>query len=208
MNDNNDLPAPYRAMVSLMREGMVLFAPRSPHGLKVDYPELTSVPEFKELPANEMLFVWAMACRTSPLSSIEPATSRIQACVHFAFQPALRKRMTHVMTTAMPPRVRSAIQRMQAYNNEARISEYAIMQKVRNNIALIADRDLSAENDDARKAYLDQMKVAQSILSEQRSRIEGMDLGLNHIDETRASEAIDIWTEYIRGTTDIDPDTQ
>lgn len=64
------------------REELLLFAPKSDRGLRIDYPELSGIKEFESLRKNEMLFVWYYGCKSSPYFNLDwKETDIIKKCV-------------------------------------------------------------------------------------------------------------------------------
>ncbi len=186
-------------IASLVEKDYVLFARRSEHGLKVDYPELAAEVSFKGLGKYDLAFVWAFACASSPFLFIEKRNERIAASVTYAFPPHLREAKTAEMTQRMPDTLLRAIAKMEKYNLSARVEEYVLMQKARSNIRHIIAQDVTKADMDERKLYLQQVKEAEGILAGQRTRIEGSDLGVAMSSETLYSEAVDVASIYHSG---------
>lgn len=186
------------ALLAMVEQHLVLFAPKTVHGLKLDYPELKSIPEFKDLGRFDMLFVWAMGCRSSPFTNIVSQDSRIRACVQYAYPVGDRKKRLSTFLDQLPERIAVAIKRMERFSLEARVTEYVMLKQIRENIAVVSMQDISGLDDKARGEYFSQMKTAQSLLAEQRQRIEGMDLGIAEEGDTMYKEAVDVWSEYIQ----------
>jgi hypothetical protein len=194
-------------MLDMLNNHLVLFAPRTAHGLKLDYPELKSIPEFRDLGKYDMLFVWAMGCRSSPFTEIEDHKERIKWSVRFAYPEGDRRKRTSTFLNKLPDKISAAVTRMERFNLEARVTEYVLMKQIRDNIAVVSMQDISGMDDKARGEYFSQMKTTQALMADQRSRIEGMDLGISEEGETLYKEAVDVWSEYIQNhDPDKDPD--
>jgi len=59
----------------------MLFMPKSPRGLRIDYPELSEYEEFKNLNPTQLYFVWLYGCKSSPyFDSPLPETKIVELC--------------------------------------------------------------------------------------------------------------------------------
>lgn len=102
----------------------MLFAPKSARGLRVDYPELNEYPEFQGLRANEMLFVWWYACKSSPYYDIDKKTEReiIAMCLEKARMrfddPAKKEKF---LSQNFPEKINAAITTMRTFEPSVRI---------------------------------------------------------------------------------------
>lgn len=207
MSENFELTEAQLSLLVMVDQHLVLFAPKTIHGLKLDYPELKSIPEFKDLGRYDMLFVWAMGCRSSPFVNIMEQDARIRACIKYAYPEGDRKRRLSTFLSQIPEKISTSIKRMERFSLEARVTEYIMLRRIRDNAAFISMQDIAPLDDKARSEYFAQMKTIQSILSDQRARIEGMDLGIAEEGDTMYKEAVDVWSEYIQNyDSSQDPD--
>ena len=182
---------------ALVDKNYVLFAQKTSMGHKIDYPELNRDPSFKSIGKHDMRFIWAYSCASSPFLWIDDDEERIKACVHYAFPERMRKAKTHEFTNNIPDILRSGITKMEKYNLAARVEEYLVLRQARENVKYIIAQDITKADPDERKAYLSQVKDAQTIMAEQRTRIEGFDLGISEAGDTMHNEAVDVASIYM-----------
>jgi len=181
---------------AMVDKNYVLFAQKTTMGHKIDYPELDRDPSFRGLGKYDMRFIWAYSCASSPFLWIEDEDKRIKACVHYAFPERMRQAKTSEYTGSIPDNIRAGISKMEKYNLAARVEEYLVLRQARENVKYIIAQDITKADADERKAYLSQVKDAQSIMAEQRARIEGFDLGVSEAGETMHNEAVDVASIY------------
>ena len=181
---------------TLVEKNYVLFGQKTEFGLKNDYPELETDPAFAGLGKYEMRFVWAMACASSPFQVIDNDEQKIRACVHYAYPEKHQKSRTSEFLNTIPENVRRGMGRMKDYNMQGRVIEYLMMKQARDNIVSIINQDITGATAEEKKEYLDQVKVAQNIMIDQRKRIEGLNMGISEEHETLNKEAIDVLALY------------
>lgn len=182
----------------LVEKNYVLFAQKTQLGHKIDYPELEKEPAFAGIGKFDMRFLWAMGCASSPFLVIEEEDVRLTACVHFAYKDRDRKAKLSEFRQRLPENLARGLKRMEKYSLQARVVEYLVLQQARDNVTSIISQDITKATADEKKAYLDQVKVAQQILMEQRQRIEGLDLGISEEGDTMYKESVDILALYMQ----------
>ena len=190
----NDLQP--EVMLALVEKDYVLFAPKSDRGLKNDYPELEKAEEFKGISKNDMKFVWAWACQSSPFHSIEQREMKLGMCVDYAYPKEQRERKFNEWEKRFDSNINRAIEKMGRYSLAARVMEYVATKIARDNYTSILMQDIKSAGPDEKEAWLKQSIIAQKGLSEQRSRVEGYDLGISEKDETQMADAIDVLAMY------------
>ena len=185
-------------MIALASKGYVLFAPRTDQGLKYDYPDLRDDPSYSNLSKYDMLFVWAMACASSPFADIEGSIERKEACIQYAYPREQRDQKSKTFRTTLPEGVKRGITQMEKYSLAARVSDYVLMKQIRDNISSILSVDISGATGEEKESYLAQAKTAQAILADQRKRIEGLDIGISEESDTKIHEARDVRELYMQ----------
>lgn len=177
----------------------VLFAPCSARGLKHDYPELGDVnrsPEFAGIGRDDMLFIWAWACVSSPYVNIEDKDRKLRLCCRYAYPFEKEDIKRNQFSLRFPEDIAHGISKMGKYNKVARIEEYLAIRIARDNYKHILAQDITKAGPKAKKEWLDQSIVAQKGLEEQRERVEGGMLGIREAKETMIGEAIDLLSMF------------
>jgi hypothetical protein len=142
-----------------------IFMPKSEYGLKVDYPELSQVPQFKHLSADEMLLVWYYACQASPLvDKITDDARRIKEAIKIVHAkkdlPAVKKNNYEALK--FPERLHEAIEVMKTYKIGPRVRSKIMIEHMMKNFEEIINVDVKTFIDDdgnidfvKQKSYVD-----------------------------------------------------
>lgn len=181
---------------TLVEKNYILFGQKTEFGLKNDYPELDKDPSFASIGKYDMRFIWAMSCASSPFHAIDDSDQKIRACIHYAYNEKDRKHRTSEYLKQIPENIRRGMERMKDFSLQGRVIEYLMMKQARDNVVSIINQDITQASADEKKAYLDQVKVAQAILEDQRKRIEGLNMGISEESEISNKDAIDILALY------------
>lgn len=103
-------------------EELLLFAPKSERGLRIDYPELRNYKEFDIRP-KELLFVWYYACKSSPYFNLDiPEKEIVKKCIEASglyFSDPVKK--TEFLEGRFPDKIKLAVQTMNSFEPSARI---------------------------------------------------------------------------------------
>lgn len=188
--------------LEMLKHDLVLFAPKSTRGLKVDYPELADkklYPEFADLSKHEMIFVWAWACKTSPFESLDvDRADKLDLCLSYAYMDREDMHIVKMEEWAkhFPSNIEKAIGKMRAFNLTARIQEMFALQAARNTYLELLSWDLKQKTAAEQTFWYTNSKNAQASLAEQRKMIEGMNLGLEKRSDTLIKGAVDILALY------------
>lgn len=98
----------------------ILFDPEPYKDIRVSYPELNSIPEFKPLSPQEMRFVWAYAL-PSFNGKWDTDRARMGESYYFAFGEGNSDIKQRYVAGNMPEQVKIAIERMKKFNPSARM---------------------------------------------------------------------------------------
>lgn len=197
-----DAPAQsvYETLLEQMRDKeFVLFAPTTRRGLKHDYPELGDInrsPEFAGIGKHDMLFIWAWACASSPLSEIEDRAQKLRLCCKYAYPIEKEEQKVREFSLVFPEPIANGIAKMGRYSLVARIEEYMALRIARNNYKMVLAQDITGAGAKARKEWLEQSLIAQRGMEEQRLRIEGGMLGIREAQDTLIQESVDLLSMY------------
>jgi hypothetical protein len=142
-----------------------IFMPKSEYGLKVDYPELAHVAQFKTLSSDELLLVWYFACEASPLvDKYNDESKRIKEAIKIVFN---KKQLPGVKKTAyeslkFPDRLHEAIEVMKTYKIGPRVRSKIMLEHMMKNFEQIINADVKTFIDEdgnidfaKQKSYVD-----------------------------------------------------
>jgi hypothetical protein len=121
---------------------------------------------------------------------------KLGMCVDYAYPKEQRERKFNEWEKRFDSNINRAIEKMGRYSLAARVMEYVATKIARDNYTSILMQDIKSAGPDEKEAWLKQSIIAQKGLSEQRSRVEGYDLGISEKDETQMADAIDVLAMY------------
>lgn len=187
---------------------VTLFVPKTGRDLRIQYPELRSIPEFKKLTsAKEMLFVWYWANPTSPIADDLPFKKRIELCFKESGWKPDEQTIKALYEGVWPESTKSACDRMEKFETNMRNEARKVYKKIFANFSKFAevnDNDFKVVDKDgqmtdaidfaARKQYVD---YATKIAQEMPVIIKGMEEGFGTDDATGeiigTEKAIEVW---------------
>lgn len=98
-----------------------LFYPKTGRDLRIQYPELRSIPEFSKLKsAKELLFVWYWSNPTSSVSDELPYKTRIDLCFKESEWKPDENTIRGLYENVWPESTKTACKRMEAFETESR----------------------------------------------------------------------------------------
>lgn len=185
---------------------VTLFYPKTARDLRIQYPELRAVPEFKKLTAREMLFVWYWANPTSPVSDELAYRKRIELCLKESGWKPDANTIKLLYEDVWPENTKSACDRMEKFETNMRNEARKVYKKIFANFSKFAevqesDFKIIDENGidkgidfSARKQYVD---YATKIAQEMPVIIKGMEEGFGTDDDMtdieNKTKAIELW---------------
>jgi hypothetical protein len=124
---------------------IILWGPKSGKSLKRAYKELAEEPAFKDLPDDELHFVWLYAIKNGPIDSDESDTFRASCAAPIAFKknPDKIKKFSSLI---FDEPVKKAIERMKKYSPLARAIAKRVAQDTINNYKKMVKVDLDSFN--------------------------------------------------------------
>lgn len=120
-----------------------VFIPADGKDMRTEYPELRSIDAFASLSNNELIFVWLVGNRTSPLylgdsknrkDSIRKALDWSKLTEHF--QPAV---LSEFINEQFPTKIQSAINKMTSFNPSVRMKAKMMTEKMLGNLSKMVD---------------------------------------------------------------------
>lgn len=189
INDFNDTP--------------ILFGPVSGKSLIRAYPELAEEKEFKAITNDELLFVWYVSNRSSPIDPDLPDAIRFKMAASYVFKgnESVKREFGNMN---IPDAVKSAMERMRRYSPDARLVGKRIIQSAFKNyqklVNINVDTDFLIKDKDGvvigtdwtgRKQYIDSTAKMSEILPSLIKQLEE-GFGIEDIKkEDSKSKAID-----------------
>ncbi len=125
-------------------EDIKSFYPKTGRDLRIQYPELRSIPEFKKLKgAKEMLFVWYWANATSPLNDDSQENlsykNRIDKCLEMSGWKPSGEIVKAMYEDSWPDEIKFACARMERFETEVRNRARIVIKKILANFEKLAD---------------------------------------------------------------------
>jgi len=155
---------------------VILFGMETDGDLRVEYPELAEMPEFKGLKSKEVRLSWLLGNRTSPIYKLSKKERLIKALeLVYGGRYAENKDVKPILEGAMSTELRTAIEKMEKFNPEYRLraklmTEY-VFNKLNDLIVLSSDQE-GAMDIDEKKKYTDLVIKISSELPSMVDRLE------------------------------------
>jgi len=156
-----------------------LFIPTEGKDMKAEYPELSTIAEFAMLKNTEMVFVWLIGNKTSPLHRANEKDRQL------AFKNALQwsglEERLDLNTRALyaagtfPTSIQAAIRRMEGFVPSYRMKAKLMLEKTFENLSKMVDvseEELKMMDIETKKKYADFAKVVTNVLDDQVAALE------------------------------------
>lgn len=186
---------------------ITLFKPKTGRDLRIQYPELYSVPEFKVLrSAREMLFVWYWSNPTSPVPAELPYKKKLELCFKESEWKPTNDIIRQLEENVWPDDLRLACDRMTKFEASLRNKARKVYKEIFTNfekLVQVSDDDFRTTDKDGNSgidfaARAQYVTAAKNIAAEIPNIIKKMEEGFGTDEEdvngTRTTEkAIDTW---------------
>ena len=137
---------------------VVLFGMENENDLRTEYPELSDIPEFKNMDKKALKFCYLVGNRTSPIYSMSPREKKIERAltlvygVNFLKKPELKA----ISEGDIPQEIISGIERMLLFNAEYRFRAKMLSQYMFDILTeIVIVENLTTMDMDERKKYTD-----------------------------------------------------
>jgi hypothetical protein len=155
--------------------------------LRVTYPELADVAEFKPLSSSEMLFVYYFACESSPYIRMEPKNRILKSLEHIK-KSVSGSQIADYSKGDFPDKIKAAIDRMLRYDVSARMEARSITEMVFKNVKELINIDLNTLGDiDQKKRYVDMAGAVTRLLPSIVSQLEN-GYGIRYVEDEAEEE--------------------
>lgn len=138
---------------------LIIFGMESDGDLRLEYPELAEIDEFKNLKAKEVRLCWLLGNRTSPIYSLSKGQRLVKALeLTYGKDYAIRKDLGDIINGNMPDEIVAGIKRMESFNPEYRLRAKLMSQymfEILNDMIVLDSVTLAAMDIDEKKKYTD-----------------------------------------------------
>lgn len=156
---------------------IILFGLESGEDLRIEYPELAQIDEFKNLKAKEVRLCWLLGNRTSPLYKLSDKRERLNRALEIVYGKTYlqQKQLKALIDGDIPIEIREAIKKMEEFNPEYRLrakllSEY--MFETLNEMVVVGSSELATMEVDEKKKYTDLLVKIHEELPDMVKRLE------------------------------------
>jgi len=138
---------------------VILFGLERDGDLRVEYPELADIEEFKSLKVKEVRLCWFLGNRTSPIYKLDKAKRLLKALeLVYGKSYGHRKDLKEILDGQMPDHLVLGIKKMESFNPEYRLRAKLMSQymfEVLNDMIIIDNTTLATMDIDEKKKYTD-----------------------------------------------------
>lgn len=120
----------------------LLYGPRDNEDLRKTYPELSDHAEFKKISKEELLFVWYISNKSSPIDPLWLESTKYATAASIAFKNNPKKREDFA-NQQISEDVKVAMKKMATFNPKARAIAKRMIQSVFLNLQKIANVDIN-----------------------------------------------------------------
>jgi hypothetical protein len=155
---------------------IVLFGIENEIDLRIEYPELAEVSEFKDLKAKEVRLCWLIGNRTSPIIKLSKR-DRVFKALELVYGKYYEKNkdLQGIINGDIPEHIVLGIKRMELYNPEYRLKAKLMSQymfEILNDMILLDANTLATMDIDEKKKYTDLVVKIHSELPDMVKRLE------------------------------------
>tara|TARA_R100000808_G_C2154309_1_gene165213 strand:- start:7317 stop:7886 length:570 start_codon:yes stop_codon:yes gene_type:complete len=116
-----------------------LFEPTN-KDLRIEYPELMDIDEFRDLTPRELNFVWYFSNRTSPYSKEKNNKKKVELSIKRGFgENATHQLRLDYVAGKFPEKIRKAVDRMERFNPSARMKAKQSVEKIFDRLRQLVD---------------------------------------------------------------------
>ena len=138
---------------------VVLFGLENQGDLRIEYPELSEIEEFKYLRVKEVRLCWLLGNRTSPIYKLSKKDRLFRSLeIVYGKNYSHRKDLQDLISGKISEELKNGIKRMESFNPEYRLkaklmTEY--MFEVLNQMVVLNPSELASMDIDEKKKYTD-----------------------------------------------------
>lgn len=174
----------------MLQKRYLIFAPKNGKDLRVQYPELSEYPEFKQeqIKSHDLLFVWWFRCSASPYADMDDK-DKLEACIKIAY-PTEQQRESKLneFKQQFPDNIKSAFRRMESFNLGARIENYLYTLRVRKNCKTILGMDADMMDAEEQESWSKRAPGIWRLMEETAKALEKGSFGVSEAEDTLVNE--------------------
>ena len=138
---------------------LVLFGLETENDLRLEYPELAEIDEFKGLKAKEVRLSWLLGNRTSPIYRLSKK-DRLSKALELTYgrDYHIRKDLGEIIRGELPDYIVNAVRKMESFNPEYRLRAKLMTQymfEILNEMIVLDSQTLASMDIDEKKKYTD-----------------------------------------------------
>jgi len=138
---------------------LIIFGLTSDKDLRIEYPELSVIDEFKGMDKKEVKFCWYVGNRTSPIFNMTPLSSKLKRALTLTYGVSWEKKpaLIEISNGDIPDNIQLGIQRMTEFNPEYRLRAKLLSQYMFDtlNEVVVVERPIAEMDIEERKKYTD-----------------------------------------------------
>jgi hypothetical protein len=136
-----------------------IFGIEGDNDLRLEYPELAEIEEFKSLKAKEVRLAWYIGNRTSPIYKLSKRDKLSKSLeLTYGKDYHVRKDLGEIINGQLPDYLINAIRKMESFNPEYRLRAKLMTQymfEVLNEMIVLDSQTLASMDIDEKKKYTD-----------------------------------------------------
>lgn len=172
---------------------IVLFGLERDGDLRIEYPELSEMEEFKSLKVKEVRLCWFLGNRTSPIYKLDKA-NRLEKALELVYGRNYTSRadIKEISNGSLPDHIVKGVHRMESFNPEYRLRAKLMSQymfEVLNDMIIIDNTTLATMDIDEKKKYTDLVVKIHSELPDMVKTLE-TSYGAKSIDKKTKKEVL------------------
>ena len=138
---------------------IILFGLERDGDLRIEYPELSEMEEFKDLKVKEVRLCWFLGNRTSPIYKLDKA-NRLEKALELVYGRSYKSRadIKEVSNGSLPDHIVKGVHRMESFNPEYRLKAKLMSQymfDVLSDMIILDNTTLATMDVDEKKKYTD-----------------------------------------------------
>lgn len=155
---------------------LTIFGLTTDKDLRVEYPELDSIPEFKGMNKKEVKLCWMIGNRTSPIYNMTPLSTKLKRALTLVYGPTWERKedLLRIADADFPANIQIGIERMAAFNPEYRLRARLLSQYMFDtlNEVVVMDTPVKDMDIEERKKYTDLLVKVHEALPKLVSTLE------------------------------------
>lgn len=172
---------------------IILFGLERDGDLRIEYPELSEMDEFKDLKVKEVRLCWFLGNRTSPIYKLDKA-NRLEKALELVYGRSYKSRadIKEVSNGSLPDHIVKGVHRMESFNPEYRLRAKLMSQymfDVLSDMIILDNTTLATMDVDEKKKYTDLVIKIHSELPEMVKTLESA-YGVKSVEKKTKKEVL------------------